>query len=55
MVNGKVGRQAGHVPMRKHDPIAAALKRLHDEVVAEPLPNDFLEMLDRIDQKRDPA
>ncbi|MGH6787171.1 MAG: NepR family anti-sigma factor [Novosphingobium sp.] len=45
-------RSDDETAMRRPDPIAAALRRLHDEVVAEPLPADFLEMLDRIDEKR---
>lgn len=45
-------RSSEEIRMRKHDPIEAALRRLHDQVVAEPLPDDFLELLDRIDRKR---
>lgn len=45
-------RSDGETTMPKHDPIATALRRLHDEVVAEPLPADFLNLLDRIDEKR---
>jgi Anti-sigma factor NepR len=33
------------------DPIAAALKRMHDAVVDEELPDDFLKLLDEIDSK----
>ena len=33
------------------DPIAAALKQLHDAVAGEDLPDDFLRMLDEIDTK----
>ncbi|MFM5915171.1 MAG: NepR family anti-sigma factor [Chakrabartia godavariana] len=35
------------------DPIGAALRRLHDEVVAEPLPDDFLRLLGEIERKLD--
>ena len=35
------------------DPVRAALRRLHDEVVAEPLPDDFLRLLSEIEQKLD--
>lgn len=35
------------------DPVAAALKRLHDEVTAEPLPEDFLRLLGEIERKLD--
>ena len=34
------------------DPIAAALRRLHDETVAEPLPDDFLDLLAQIEEQR---
>jgi Anti-sigma factor NepR len=33
------------------DPIGAALKRLHDDVVAEPIPDDFMRLLSQIDEK----
>lgn len=45
-------RSDDETAMPKHDPISTALRRLHDEVVAEPLPADFLDLLDRIDAKR---
>jgi hypothetical protein len=35
------------------DPVGAALRRLHDEVVAEPLPDDFLRLLGDIERKLD--
>ncbi len=35
------------------DPIAAALRRLHDDVVAEPIPDDFMRLLAAIDEKRE--
>lgn len=35
------------------DPIAMALKRLHDVVAAEPIPDDFMNLLASIDQKRE--
>jgi DNA-binding GntR family transcriptional regulator len=34
-----------------HDPIAAALKEMHDAVASEALPDDFLRLLDEIDSK----
>lgn len=34
-----------------NDPISAALKQLHDAVVNEELPDDFLRLLDEIDSK----
>tara|TARA_B110001454_G_C12718908_1_gene433804 strand:+ start:2600 stop:2773 length:174 start_codon:yes stop_codon:yes gene_type:complete len=36
----------------KRDPIAAALRRLHDETLAEPLPAEFLDLLAQIDEQR---
>jgi Anti-sigma factor NepR len=33
------------------DPIAAALKQMHDAVASEDLPDDFLRLLDEIDSK----
>jgi Anti-sigma factor NepR len=33
------------------DPIAIALKRLHEEVEAEEIPSEFLELLAQIDRK----
>jgi Anti-sigma factor NepR len=33
------------------DPIAAALKQMHDAVASEDLPDDFLKLLDEIDSK----
>ena len=33
------------------DPIAAALKQMHDAVASEELPDDFLKLLDDIDSK----
>ena len=34
-----------------NDPIAAALKQMHDAVASEELPDDFLRLLDEIDTK----
>lgn len=35
------------------DPIAIALKRLHEEVEAEAIPSEFLDLLAAIDRKMD--
>lgn len=35
------------------DPVGTALRRLHDAVVAEPLPEDFLRLLSEIETKLD--
>ena len=33
------------------DPVSAALQQMHDAVANEPLPDDFLRLLDEIDAK----
>lgn len=33
------------------DPVAAALKQMHDAVASEALPEDFLRILEEIDEK----
>lgn len=33
------------------DPITAALRQMHDEFANEPIPDDFLDLLDRIDKR----
>lgn len=33
------------------DPITAALRQMHDEFASEPIPDDFMDLLDRIDQR----
>ena len=35
----------------RFDPVAAALRQLHDTVASEPVPEDFLRILDQIDAK----
>jgi aminoglycoside phosphotransferase len=40
-------------PAMAFDPIATALRRLHDNVVAEPIPDDFMRLLDKIDDRRE--
>jgi Anti-sigma factor NepR len=51
------------VPMKKNsnadlqarqDVIGAGLKRIFDEIVEEPIPPEFLELLNQIDLKREP-
>lgn len=37
----------------RHDVIGAGLKRIFDEIVEEPIPREFLDLLDQIDRKRD--
>lgn len=33
------------------DPIAAALRQMHDGVAKEPVPDDFLKLLDQLDER----
>lgn len=33
------------------DPITAALRQMHDEFANEPIPDDFMDLLDRIDKR----
>lgn len=38
-------------PMEPDDPIGAALRRLHEQVVSEPIPDAFLALIAEIDSK----
>lgn len=40
-------------PAMAFDPIATALRRLHDTVVAEAIPDDFMRLLDKMDDRRE--
>jgi len=33
------------------DPIAAALRQMHDGIAQEPVPDDFLKLLDQLDDR----
>jgi len=33
------------------DPLTAALRQMHDSIANEPIPDDFLDLLDQIDAK----
>lgn len=46
-----VTRMSRKPPTSIGDPIGAALRRLHDEVAAEPLSDDFLNLIAEIDRK----
>lgn len=35
----------------RFDPVATALRQLHESVAAEPVPEDFLRILEQIDAK----
>lgn len=33
------------------DPIAAALRQMHDGIASEPVPDDFLSLLDQLEER----
>ena len=48
------GAQVGIPPRRmdfEFDPLTAALRQMHESVANEPIPDDFLNLLDMIDAK----
>jgi hypothetical protein len=47
----KANKPGSHNEDLGSDPIAAALKQMHDAVASEDLPEDFLRLLDEIDTK----
>jgi Anti-sigma factor NepR len=47
----KANKPGNHGEDVGSDPIAAALKQMHDAVASEALPDDFLRLLDEIDTK----
>ncbi len=47
----KADKPGNHGEDIGNDPIAAALKQMHDAVASEALPDDFLRLLDEIDIK----
>lgn len=47
----KANKPGNHDADSGADPIAAALKQMHDAVANEELPADFLKLLDEIDMK----
>lgn len=47
----KGARSSSEQMNRFDDPVGTALRRLHDEVVAEPLPDEFLRLLGEIERK----
>ncbi|WP_219893235.1 NepR family anti-sigma factor [Aquisediminimonas profunda] len=47
----KPKRPGNHGEEMDSDPIAAALRQMHDVVASEDLPEDFLRLLDEIDTK----
>lgn len=51
MVMENTNKPGNHDEDGVGDPIAAALKQMHDAVASEELPDDFLKLLDEIDMK----
>ncbi|WP_373476080.1 NepR family anti-sigma factor [Sphingorhabdus sp.] len=51
MVMEKTDKPGNHDEDSAGDPIAAALRQMHDAVASEELPDDFLKLLDEIDMK----
>ena len=43
------GADVPEMPDMAFDPVAAALRQMHERVVAEPIPEDFLRLLDQLD------
>lgn len=41
----------GHGNAPTFDALTAALRQMHDSIVDEPVPDDFLDILERIDAK----
>ncbi len=49
-ISGNPGGNPGRAaPELAFDPIEAALRQLHDDVAAEGIPDDFMRLLDRLD------
>jgi hypothetical protein len=44
-------RQAGETIDPEFDSLTAALRQMHDSIANEPVPDDFLDLLDQIDAK----
>lgn len=56
---GKGGRseslaEADHMPDLAFDPIEAALRQLHASVASEEIPDDFMRLLDQLDDRATP-
>lgn len=47
----KVGERSRMLSTSRNDPISMALRQLHDHVLAEPIPDDFLDILSKMDKK----
>lgn len=55
LTKDRKGRQTSRVMKNRldpaFDPITAALRQMHDGVTNEPIPDDFLRLLDEIDDR----
>jgi hypothetical protein len=51
LVNNKGKRHAGEAMDPEFDSLTAALRQMHDSIANEPVPDDFLDLLDQIDAK----
>lgn len=49
--SNKGKRQAGEAIDPEFDSLTAALRQMHDSIANEPVPDDFLDLLDQIDAK----
>ena len=49
--SNKGKRQAGEAMDPEFDSLTAALRQMHDSIANEPVPDDFLDLLDQIDAK----
>ena len=53
--SNKGKRQAEEAMDPEFDSLTAALRQMHDSIANEPVPDDFLDLLDQIDAKISPA
>lgn len=51
--NSTTGPRIQKMNNTRNDPIATALRRLHDDIVAEAVPDEFMKLLSEIDQRID--
>ena len=54
LANNEGGRKAGKLGKTmfpEFDSLTAALRQMHDSIASEPVPDDFLDLLDKIDAK----
>jgi Anti-sigma factor NepR len=45
------GKTGAAKPTPGVDSVTAALRKMHDDIAAEPIPDDFMELLEKIDAK----